>query len=240
MPEMKVDCPRCGVKAVTADMGAIAITSLDAGLNANRWEAAGACRRCGKSSIFKLARLEEHRVRETLSQHRGNLHLCTGHWDQLVQSVGHVSLMDNAIPDVPEHLPDDIHAAFKEALVCIAVQCPNAAGAMFRLSLDLATKELLEQVVENTGLPAPHAAEVRLADRIAWLIENGHVPARLRGFANEVRLTGNDGAHDGSLEMGDALDLHDFSDAYMREMYTAQGRLAAVEARRRARRTAAK
>jgi hypothetical protein len=164
------------------------------------------------------------------------LHKFAGHWDQLAQYAGYVTAVDESIPDVPEHLPNDVHTAYKEALVCISANCANAAGAMFRLSLDLATKQLLDEVKGNGAEDIPRVVQSRLADRIKWLIEHTHVPLRLQPFADEVRLSGNDGAHDASLNMDDALDLRDFTEAYMQEMFTAKGRLAAVEARRKARR----
>lgn len=238
MPEMKVDCPRCAVKAVTADMGACTITHWDFGGNAISWEASGVCRRCEKSAIYKLRRRSDNDARNAIAQCRGNLHQYPGHWDNLVECVGHINLVDNAMPEVPEHLPDLVGAAFREALICMSVGCANAAGAMFRLSLDLSTKALLDQVVQDSGEAAPRLAVDRLADRITWLIDKRHVPARLKGFAHEVRLSGNDGAHDGSLSIADVQDLYDFSDAYLREMHTAPGQLAEVEARRKARREA--
>ena len=237
MPDLKVDCPRCGVKSVTADIATCVPTGTDAGRNVNRWEAAGTCRRCKLCTVYKLTRRDDDYARRQVHQFGGDLKQFTGHWDQLVEYSGYVTSVDEAIPDVPEHLPIDVHTAYKEALICLSAKCPNAAGAMLRLSLDLATKQLLDEVKAG-GDPQgiSQAVQGRLADRIKWLIDSGHVPRRLKPFADEVRLSGNDGAHDGTLTMDDALDLRDFSEAYMQEMFTAKGRLAEAEARRKARR----
>lgn len=237
MPELKVDCPRCGVKAVTADMGDVVIRAVDAGGNANRWEAAGKCRRCQLGAIYKLARRDDLFARQALIGLEGQLARHAGHWDRLVVYDGYVGLIDSSNPEVPEHLPEDVQVAYKEALTCVKVRCPNAAGAMFRLSLDLATKKLLDKVKSDVPeVAVPRLVQDRLANRIQWLIENTHIPQRLKGLADEVRLSGNDGAHDGNLTMDDALDLLDFAEAVLVEMYTAVGRLAGAEARRKARR----
>lgn len=222
---------------MTADMFALAVTSTDLGGNPNHWECAGVCRRCNRSSVYKLDRRDERYAQEQISRLRGDLNQFSGHWDQLVACSGYVTLVDQSIPDVPAHLPLEVETAYKEGLICMSVKCANAAGAMFRLSLDLATKQLLNELKSNGSVEGvPRNAQDRLADRIVWLIENGHVPQRLKPLADEVRLTGNDGAHDGSLTMDDAFDLRDFSEAYLEEMFTVRGRLATAEARRRARR----
>lgn len=240
MPELKVDCPRCGVKAVTADMAEAVVLSKDIAGHANRWEAAGRCRRCHLGAIYKLSRREDHVARMALVAIEGLLMRQVGNWDALVTCDGYVGLIDNADVNVPMHLPDDVRIAYREALVCIQVRCPNAAASMLRLSLDLATKKKLGEV--RDGLPdeaIPKVVQDRLANRIQWLIEHRHIPLRLEGLANEVRLSGNDGAHDGSLTMHDVLDLRDFAEAVLEDMFTAAGRLAEAEARRKARRAEA-
>lgn len=240
MPELKVDCPRCGVKAVTADMGDAVVLSKDVAGHATRWEAAGRCRRCHLSAIYKLSRKDNQLARMALVGIQGQLMRQAGHWDEVVTCDGYVGLIDNADVDVPEHLPGDVQIAYREALICIKVRCPNAAASMLRLSLDLATKKMLGEVTD--GLPdeaVPKVVQDRLANRIQWLIENRHIPLRLKGLANEVRLSGNDGAHDGTLTMHDVLDLRDFAEAVLVDMFTAVGRLARAEARRKARRAEA-
>ncbi|EJO31716.1 DUF4145 domain-containing protein [Achromobacter marplatensis] len=163
-----------------------------------------------------------------------------GSWDGLASFDGYVGLIDDVDPDVPEHLPDDVHTAYKEALICVRAGCPNAAGAMLRLSLDLTTKKVLEEVQGSLSHDAvPPIVQDRLANRIQWLIEHRHIPQRLKGLADEVRLSGNDGAHDGSLTMDDALELLDFTEVVLLEIYTAAGKLAVAAARRKTRRAGA-
>ena len=79
-----------------------------------------------------LGRLSvQHNQPVHFSQARSNSHL------------GYVSVADRAARPSPEHVPDPIAAAFNEGAKCLAINCFNAAAAMFRLALDLATQELL-------------------------------------------------------------------------------------------------
>jgi Domain of unknown function (DUF4145) len=99
----------------------------------------------------------------------------------------------------PEHLPADIEAAFKEGAACMAIQCYNAGGTMFRLCLDLASKALLPDP-SNTAGPQPDRFQRRnLGPRLAWLFDNGLLPADLRTLASSVKDDGNDSAHAGTI-----------------------------------------
>ena len=58
---------------------------------------------------------------------------------------GYISLKDEGTTEPPDHVPPDLAKIFEEATKCVAVQCWNAAGAMFRLYLDMATEPLLPE-----------------------------------------------------------------------------------------------
>ena len=151
--------------------------------------------------------------------------------------LGHVSLKDAAAEPPPDHVPPHIGAAFKEATTSLKVRCWNAAGAMFRLSIDLATKDML---------PAAGALGIKrrqrevLAERLAWLFENGTIPRDLEALSSVIREDGNDGAHDGTLVEHDAHDLHDFSRALLERLYTEPRKVALAQERRRLRRETTK
>jgi hypothetical protein len=71
---------------------------------------------------------------------------------------------------------------------------------------------------------------------LAWLFDNGLLPAALRELARCVREDGNDGAHAGTLSKADAEDLLDFTRAILERLITEQKRLEIAEARREERR----
>ena len=118
----------------------------------------------------------------------------------------------------------------------MAVNCFNAAGTMYRLCLDLATRDLLP--VENAdGLNSKIRFSLGL--RLQWLFNNGKLPSGLQDLSSCVKEDGNDGAHEGTLTKPDADDLQDFTIALLERIYTEPRRIEAAKERRDARRTAA-
>lgn len=110
---------------------------------------------------------------------------------------------------------------------------------MFRLCLDITTKELLDNWINNnqTADPQPNSAQKsKLFNRIEFLIEKNVIPPDLKDFAHHIRLDGNDAAHDGSTEKDEAEDLLDFSELFLERIYTNQKQLELAQARRLARR----
>jgi hypothetical protein len=147
---------------------------------------------------------------------------------------GYISLKDQATVKPPEHVPETIAAMFREAATCVAVQCWNAAGAMFRSCVDLATKPMLPPQETPNG---PNAAVRRnLGLRLPWLFDSGKLPEALRELSGCIHQDGNDGAHDGTLTKEDAFDLQDFTQALLERLYTEPARLQLAAERRTARR----
>jgi len=142
-----------------------------------------------------------------------------------------ITLRDNHNLETPEHLPSLIKSVYEEGNSCLASQCFNAAGAMYRLAFDLATKDLLPDG------DTPNARTRRsLGLRAEWLFANSLLPKELTGLADCIRQDGNDGAHDGTLEQVDAENLHEFTFELFRRLYTEPERLRLAEERRLARR----
>lgn len=56
---------------------------------------------------------------------------------------GFISLKDVGATKPPAHVPEQVGVAFREGATSLVTGCWNAAGAMFRLAIDLATKPLL-------------------------------------------------------------------------------------------------
>ena len=143
----------------------------------------------------------------------------------------YITAKDRSVERPPEHLPESIDAVIVEANQCLSVSCWNASGAMYRLALDLCTKGLLPDGDE------PNAKTRRsLGLRLEWLFETGRLPAEIRELANCLKEDGNDGAHVGTLTSIEAEDLHDFSYALLRRLYTEPERLKTAARRREERR----
>lgn len=94
---------------------------------------------------------------------------------------------------------------------------------MFRLCLDLVTKDLLDKWLEEnqTSDQQPNKEQKnKLANRIDFLIAQDKIPKRLKELAHCIRHDGNDSAHDGTTGEDEALDCLDFTEALLIEIYT--------------------
>jgi hypothetical protein len=152
--------------------------------------------------------------------------------NRFVTVEGFISLKDHAGEEPPEHLPDNIEAVFREGATCLAVGCNSAAGTMFRLCLDLATREMLP--ADAPGLNA--SVRRNLGLRLPWLFENGRLPEALRELSACVKDDGNDGAHSGTLTVKEAGDLLDFTRVLLERLYTEPARIQLAKQRREERR----
>ena len=232
MFELVADCPRCGTRRITFDLTETHYLFKEYGW-IKYYEAFCVCRKCQRSTVFVLT--PKHRgvsipwsgdriAMESAARVAVNLHMN-------VKSFVNISNLEARRP--PEHLPKHIEAAFKEGAICLSVGCFNAAAAMFRLSLDLATKDLLpNEEVDGLDHPTRHF----LARRLKWLFDNNKLSESLRELSSAVKDEGNDGAHDGSLDKNDADDLVDFAEAFLERLYTEPEKLRLAEERRKARR----
>ncbi len=203
MTKLVDDCPRCGAGHITFNL-LNATSVLRNGQHV--LEAFCVCQHCRQATIFELIPLREV-----------DLSSIDGSVNNYVQILGYISIADFNARSSPAHLPSPIAAAFEEGAKCVAVGCFNAAAAMFRLSLDLATKELLP--TDKTQGPNEHITR-RLALRLQWLFDNGMLPEPLRDLSLVVKDEGNAGAHDGTLDAADADDLIDFTERLLTRLYT--------------------
>ncbi len=152
--------------------------------------------------------------------------------NRFVTIEGFVSLKDRSGEAPPEHLPSDIEAVFREGATCLAVGCNNAAGTMFRLCLDLATRERLPE--DAPGLNT--SVRRNLGLRLPWLFDSGKLPEALRELSGCVKEDGNDGAHAGTLTVKEAEDLLDFTRILLERLYTEPARIRLARERRDKRR----
>jgi hypothetical protein len=231
LAELVADCPRCRSKRITFDV----IADLVIGTKYDwqqLYEAFCVCRHCLRSTVFVLADKE---VDSKNIINKAGLSKVSGiAAGNLVRVENFISVKDAAPVDPPEHLPEDILVAFKEGARCLSVGCFNAAGTMFRLCVDFATKAKLPEA-DRDGLNVKVRRSLGL--RLQWLFANSLLPAGLQELSSCIKEDGNDGAHAGSLSQADAEDLLDFTTALLERLYTEPKRLEIAKARREARRT---
>ena len=230
MTELVSDCPRCGAKKTTFDVH----SSNARGYGNVEWqliyETFSVCRHCHRATVFilKLTDYKAHLIfsGKGITAFKASI-------SHLFSNEGYLSLKDTADVAPPDHLPPQIEAAFREGATCLAVKCFNAAGTMFRLGIDLATKELLPPEGEAGG---PNSRQRRdLGLRLQWLFDNRKLPQDLHEMAQCIKEDGNDGAHRGTLSKTDAEDLLDFSIHLLEQRYTLPQRVIDASARRAAR-----
>lgn len=119
--------------------------------------------------------------------------------------------------------PEPIRIAYTEAAKCFGVGAFTACTIMCRKSL--------EGICDAKG-----AAKGTLAKRLGDLKAQGLIDARLHDWADELRLGGNEAAHDVDVTVSaqDARDIKDFTKAIVEYMFTIQQRFDEFKARRSA------
>ncbi len=229
MSELVSDCPRCGSKQITFDLTQEHFFYIE--YQWQYWfEAFCICRHCKRATIFVLSQNTDAN-HETVHK-QGLLKLGTS-VNNFMNIDGFISIKDTVTIQPPEHLSEDIEAAFKEGAACISIECYNAAGTMFRLCIDLATQPKLPK--ENVdGLNARIRRNLGL--RLPWLFDHDLLPSSLRELSSCVKEGGDDGAHVGDLTKNDAENLIDFTIAILERLYTEPERLRMAKERRDSRR----
>jgi hypothetical protein len=231
LPTVVKNCPRCRAQMMTFDVVADVYLSEKYDW-ASCHEAFCICRRCQRPSILKIS-LSDHSKKKRFLK---NNSLCElqNDLEPIFRTDGwlDVSAIEAAAP--PESVPECVKLAFVEGARCYAVGCYNAAAAMFRLCLDLATKGLLPVDDDGSG-PSKHERR-NLAPRIKWLLDRQLLSADLAGLSTAVKENGDDGAHEGSLTDADAADLLDFASALLNRLYSEPARISVALERRAKRR----
>jgi hypothetical protein len=118
---------------------------------------------------------------------------------------------ESEAPKAPADIPDNVRGAFLSGLDNLGRENgANAAGAMFRRSIELAARKI------DPATPAG----INLKDRIEKLPDTVVTPA-MKEWAQHIRLEGNDAVHgpDEYTEK-DAKDLHTFAEMFLTYAYT--------------------
>lgn len=228
MSVLVANCPRCKAKQITFDVKSEVLINIRYNWQ-HIFEVFSVCRQCSRSTIF-VAHQTETNSKKVISSGLCNY---LGSINDIVRINDFISTKDHAAIPPPEHLPIDIDTVFKEGSACVAVGCYNASAAMFRLCLDLSTKELLPNG-EVDGLNKRIRRNLGL--RLPWLFDNNLLPEALRDLSHCIKEDGNDGAHDGTLSKEDAEDVQEFTSLLLERLYTEPKKIELAAERRAARR----
>lgn len=118
-------------------------------------------------------------------------------------------------------LPKPIQAAFAEAQACFRAKAFSAAAIMCRKTLE--------------GICLAHEAKARgLVAQLLELKERGVIEQRLYEWAEALRISGNEAAHDVGVTVPqeDARDILEFTNALLEYVFTFRDRFEAFKTRR--------
>ena len=118
-------------------------------------------------------------------------------------------------------VPDPIRGAFGEALACFSAKAFTATALMCR--------KAVEGMCEDQA-----AGGGSLAARLKRLRDSGAIENRLYEWADQLRISGNEAAHDVGvrIERRDAADMLEFTRAVMEYVYTFSSRFEHFKKRR--------
>ena len=228
MSDLVANCPRCGAERITFEARSAHYIYSDGW--PRYYEVFCICRNCHKSTTFLLYHLiyeeTDHILKNGILKFSDSL-------NNHMKIQSYISLKDKAGIEPPEFLPKEINAAFNEGSKCLAIGCYNAAATMFRLCVDLATRQMLPKA-EEEGLTAKVRRDLGL--RLPWLFKMSRLPDALHELSFCVKEDGNDGAHQGTIAREDADDLFDFTIALLERLFTEPERLRLAKERRDKRR----
>lgn len=213
MPFIVKNCVRCGVKNI--QMIVVGQVSYDA----NEWEVSAACTDCKQLSIWRW----RSRSGAEPMKLSGNLEKT----DLPADVRGPVRIATTAL-EISDHVPERIADLFCEANECRQMTWYEAAGAMYRKTVDVATKHI-------------YATDERLKDkkpadalrvRIKSLGEMKVLEMDIVELADVAALDGNDATHDVDPYTADEAEaLEDLTMDLLDRLFVRPARLAAVKAK---------
>jgi hypothetical protein len=208
------DCVRCNTKKVQH----IVCGQNNVSNGGFDWEVAGSCSNCCRSSLYN------YRMRSTGTH--------PTHVDGNIESRG--SLDDSAVRIaavsviLPNEIPDRIAGLFREANECRQMTWYEASGAMFRKTLDVATKHIYSHDARLEGKQPAQALRVRIKS----LGEMGVLDQDIVELADVAALDGNDATHDvDPYTKEEAEALEDLTLDLLDRLFVRPAKIAAVKAK---------
>lgn len=200
MAYIKIDCPHCHTKNVSAfSVAQHALTN-----NQDLYNVFFCCNHCEGGIIALVEQLASDYTPHEYPNDLGN-------YDYL--SIKTVWPVDQGAL-IPEYLPENIKMFFREAAENLTQGKNDSAGMMCRRILDVATKKLSTK------------HHWRLIDRIDGLAAEGLLTSDLKDWAHEIRLMGNEVTHeDEPITNIDAKEIFKFTELFLMYTFTLPGML---------------
>jgi hypothetical protein len=193
---LRSDCPYCGTQSVAQT----AVLSWKNRKDEQR--ALFQCGHCHEATIYEWQVPMRQGVRIDIMQYSGD----GESWGLEVGRQWPEPRAKAAPPDTPP----SASRYFEQAVDSLNSNNFDAAGLMFRKALESATKAI-----------SPDSAKKPLAARIKDLVATHAITPALGTWADEIRLGGNDAAHeDEPFSEEDADALHNFCENFLRYAFT--------------------
>lgn len=207
MPQISLDCPYCGTKKVSFN-GTAYFPFEPGGTTTNKFLVLMQCQICRDCIVAKF---------------EGEVNVFTP-WIQGSRTleVGGIKLIE-AFPKpvaalAPQHTPENVSRFYSQGMDNLARNF-DAAGTMFRKSLDTALKHL-DPIGKGT-----------LETRINKLPQATGVTPAMQMWAHEIRHLGNDAAHEEDpFSETEAKSLQSFTELFLTYVFTLPGMVAARKA----------
>jgi hypothetical protein len=192
-------------------LDAVAMANID-DLNA---EVFFICKACGLGSIYRgQPQAHINNVSGALDRSR--------HFDQ--QAV--IALPDN--PMTSEEIPPRVRDLFCQAVRCRQLSLFDAAGAMFRKTIDVATKDIYATDLRLVGRKPADAPRAR----VTALGQLKILDEEIVELADVALMDGNDAAHDADPYTSDeAVALQELTDDLLDRLFVRPARIARVKAK---------
>jgi hypothetical protein len=149
--------------------------------------------------------------------------------DDVVNDDGQFIVLYPSATRASASVPETIRKAFDEAVACMRCKAYTAASIMCRKTLE--------------GICQAHGTKKDgLLNGLKELRDRGMIESRLFDWANELRIQGNEAAHDVEVTTSaqDARDVVEFTHALLEYVFTFNDRFEAFKRRKAARRVASR
>ncbi|MCX2696697.1 DUF4145 domain-containing protein [Ochrobactrum chromiisoli] len=210
------DCVRCGVRTIQHML--VGQTQTDA--KNYEWEVIGACTDCQQASVylFRLRAIGESPMTYT----KGNIETNQSSLAGTPIRIATTSM------ELSEYIPKRIAGLFREANECRQMTWYEAAGSMYRKTLDVATKHIFSH---DPRLAEKNPANA-LRSRIKAMGEMGILEHDIVELADIVALDGNDAVHDEDpYTKEEAEALEDLTLDLLDRLFVRPAKIAAVKAK---------
>lgn len=214
MAQLTFSCPHCGVSNMTMPVIGSVVVPKEF-ISADKLPPFGlaflACGRCWQPVAARIT----SKGRNTPDHHAG----FTEEYSQALAktydlTAGNLHAAVVRTPDqrneIPAHLSDAVAKAYKSAeRNYTADDGEDAAAMLYRRALDVAIREKHPEIKGQLG------------QRINKLIERGLLPPAMKEWADQIRLIGNEGAHEPEgVTLIDLKPMRGFTEAFLRYFIT--------------------